>query len=285
MFYALGAYLVWGIAPLYFHALRGVHPVEILGHRIVWSVAFLVLVLSIRRELRPALRLLTSRAVGSLCVSSLLIGLNWLLFIYAIVSGRTLQASFGYFINPLVTIALGVFFLKERLSRTQVVCLSVAAIGVGIQLLGFGELPWLSLTMAISFALYAVLRKQGNVPPLPGLLVETILTMPFALVGFWWLHSTGRLVFPYAPGATQGLLAAAGVITAVPLLLFVAGTQRIPLSVLGFLQYIAPSLQFFMAVAVFGEPLSTAKLVSFACVWLSLALLLITPFVARPRAA
>ncbi len=274
MIYAVSAYTLWGVAPIYFHALRAVSAWEILCHRIVWSVLLLFGILAVRREITATLRLVRNvRALGSLALSSFLICTNWLLFIYSVVNARTLEASFGYFVSPLITIGLGVLFLRERLSRAQAAALLFAAAGVGVQLVALGHMPWLALTMAASFALYGLVRKRSSVGPLPGLTIETLVALPASLIGLGLLFDRGQMSFLRGSVAIDVLLISAGLVTTIPLLFFVAGTQRIRLSLLGFLQYISPTGQFLMAVAVFGEPLNRDKLVSFILVWIGLLLM------------
>jgi chloramphenicol-sensitive protein RarD len=273
--YGLAAFAWWGVAPLYFRAIKQVSAIEILCHRVVWSVVLLLGLVAARRELKSTLHILKpSRTLFYLIVSSSLICLNWGLFVYCVITARTLDASFGYFINPMVTIAMGVVLLRERLTRLQIVCVGIATAGVAVQLIALGRLPWLSLVLAGSFALYGLVRKQTGVKPIPGLTVETLLALPAALIGFAWLGRGNDLYFGHSGITLDGLLLSAGVITTVPLLLFVAGVQRVPLSTVGFMQYIAPSCQFLIAVFVIGEPLNRYRLLSFALVWLSLVILL-----------
>ncbi len=268
----LGAYLSWGVLPLYFKALAHVPPSEIVAHRIVWSLLFLAALITLGKRWAAFRRALSQpRLMLILCATALLIAVNWLVFIWAIAAGHVLEASLGYYLNPLVNILLGTLLLKERLTRTQVAAVLLAGIGVGVLALGSGSGLWISLSLAASFALYGFLRKVAPVEALEGLAMETLLLTPFALAWLVWVEVTGSLTFG-AEGVTDGLLMLAGAITAVPLLLFTGAARRLPYSTLGFLQYLAPSLQFLLAVAVFGEPFTQAHMICFGAIWTALAI-------------
>ena len=268
----LGAYLLWGILPLYFKAVDHVGALEIVAHRIVWSLFFLAaLVTWLGRW--PAIReaVSTPRVLMTLALTSALIAVNWLVYIYAVVSGHVLEGSLGYYLNPLVNVLLGVFLLKEKLSRAQFAAVFLAAAGVAVLAAGAGDALWISLTLAASFALYGYLRKVAPVDSLEGLSIETTILAPIALGWIVWLQASGTGNF-LESRTTDIFLILGGAITAVPLLLFTAAARRLPYSTLGFLQYIAPSLQFLLAVLVFGEPLTTAHIVCFAAIWAALAI-------------
>jgi chloramphenicol-sensitive protein RarD len=269
--FAVAAYGLWGLLPLYFRAVHAVDSLEVLCHRVVWSVLFLLGLLALSGNLRSALRLMTSRrTLQPLLLSTALICGNWMLYIYAIATQRTLEASFGYFIGPLLTIALGVTVLHERLNRLQVACLALAALGIAVRLWALGAVPWIAMGLALTSGLYGLVRKRAGIPPVSGLAVETIIALPAAIVGLSWIAASGQLAFMSLGLTTDILLVSAGLVTSVPLLLFLAGTQRLPLSTIGFLQYLAPSLQFVVALVVFGEPLSMANLTSFCFIWAGL---------------
>lgn len=269
----VGAYLLWGVMPLYFKAIDRVPATEIVSHRIVWSVVFLGLLATLFRRWPPIrAAVATPRVLMTLTVTALLIAVNWLIFIYAVVSGHVLEASLGYYLNPLVNVLLGVVLLKERLTRAQVFATLLAAAGVAVLAAGAGSGLWISLTLAASFALYGFVRKVAPVDALEGLFVETALLTPFALGWLIWLNQTGTLGFGTFGTTTDLLLALGGAITAIPLLMFTAAARRLPYSMLGFLQYIAPSLQFLLAVLAFGEPLTTSHVVCFGAIWTALAL-------------
>ncbi len=266
LFCGLAAYICWGFIPLYFHAVSNVQPVVVLCHRVLWSVLFIVIVISIRGEwpsVWPVLR--NARNLKLLSAGAALIAINWLVFIYAVISKQVLQASLGYFINPLLSIFLGMIFLRERLRRWQWLAVLIAGVAVLNLALRSATLPWIAVSLAVSFGLYGLVRKKVDIDSLHGLLVETIILLPPALIvvalPFGHTFSTGTL----------GLLSLSGVVTAVPLLLFGGALRRLKLSTMGFLQYVGPTLQFLVAVVVFHEPLDRAKLLSFAVCWLAIA--------------
>jgi len=266
----LGAYLLWGVLPLYFKALGHVAPSDIVAHRILWSVIFLAAVLTLWRRW-PALRgaLAAPKVMLTLAITALLIGGNWLVYIWAVLNGHVLEGSLGYYLNPLVNVLLGVVLLKERLTRPQAFAVLLAAAGVAVLALGAGDGLWISLTLAASFATYGFLRKVAPVKSIEGLSIETLILAPIALGWVLWREEAGSGGFGATLG-TDSLLILAGAATAIPLLLFTAAAKRLPYSTLGFLQYIAPSIQFLLAVLVFGEPLTTAHLVCFGAIWTAL---------------
>ena len=267
-------FISWGLIPLYFRALAGVPPFEIVGHRIVWSAIFLAALLALVpasggfTRFRTAVR--APRLLALLAFTSLLTAGNWVVFIWAVDVGRLLEASLGYFINPLVSVALGAIFLGERLRRWQWIAVLIAIGGVAVRVWQVGALPWIPLFLAGTFGVYGLLRKRTPIDPVSGLFIETLLTTPFALAWLAWLHQRGSLSF--GSGAhTDWLLPLAGVLTAVPLMLFAVGARRLPLATIGFMQYIAPSLNFIIAVWVFREPFDAPQLLAFALIWAALA--------------
>lgn len=266
----LSAYLCWGFLPIYFKLLGGVLPTEVVAQRVIWSVLLLgVLIAAWRRGPKLLAALRNRRALLILSASALMIGGNWLLYIWAIGARHVLETSLGYFLNPLVNVLMGVLLLKEKLTRAQAIAVGLAAVGVAVLAVGADGL-WISLGLALSFATYGLLRKIAPVESLEGLAIETILLLPFAALYIAWLASHGALAFGTTPGLSV-LLALGGVITAVPLLLFAAAARLLPYSTLGLLQYLAPTIQFLLAVLAFGEPLTTAHLVCFAFIWAGLA--------------
>ena len=273
LLFGLGAYLLWGVLPVYFKALVHVAPTEIVAHRIVWSLVFLGALVTLWRRW-PAIRaaVTTSRVLMTLLVTSLLIGVNWLVYIYAVVSGHVLEGSLGYYLNPLVNILLGVLLLKEHLTRAQIGATALAAAGVAILAAGAGSGLWISLTLAASFALYGFVRKVAPVDSLEGLSIETAILAPLALAWVLWLQQTGESGFGRFGFTTDLLLVLGGAITAIPLLMFTAAARRLPYSTLGFLQYIAPSLQFLLAVFAYGEALTIPHIICFAAIWTALAI-------------
>ncbi len=275
MLAALGAFLIWGLAPLYFRAIGSVPPFEIVAHRMLWSALFLAALIAVLPSTGGFARvrgvLAQPRLVGLLGFTALLTGSNWLVFIWAIDAGRLLEASLGYFINPLVSVALGALFLGERLRPLQALAVAIACAGVAWRVWQLGGLPWIPLFLAGTFGLYGLLRKRAPVEAVSGLFIETLLVAPLALGWLLWLQHHGSLSF--GSGAhTDWLLALTGILTAVPLMLFAIGARRLPLATVGFLQYIAPSLNFVVAVWLFREPFDTTQLIGFALIWLALAL-------------
>ncbi|EKE75894.1 EamA family transporter RarD [Gallaecimonas xiamenensis] len=265
-FYALGAYFLWGIAPAYFKLIQAVPATEILTHRVVWSCVLLLGLLLGLRKLAAVRQVFRQRRQWqTLLLTACLIATNWGLFIWAINSNHMLEASLGYYINPLINVALGMLFLGERLRRLQWVALALAALGVLAQLIAYGSLPWIALVLATSFGLYGLFRKKVPVDPIAGLFVETLLLLPAALVYLWWLDSPTGM--SHNTWQLNGLLIAAGVVTTVPLLCFIAAARHLPLSVLGFFQYIGPSLTFVLAVAVYGESFDPHKALTFLFIW------------------
>jgi len=267
----LTAYLLWGVLPLYFKLLEHVPATEIVAHRIIWSVILLGLLATLWRRWSAIRAALTNpRVMMTLFATSCLIAVNWLVYIYAITSGHLLEGSLGYYLNPLVNVLFGVVLLKERLTRAQTFACLLAGAGVAVMAVGAGSGIWMSLTLALSFASYGFLRKIAPVDALEGLWVETLILAPAAL--FWVFHvqAQGTAAFGHQGWLTDALLILGGGVTALPLLLFTAAAKRLPYSTLGFLQYIAPSLQFLLAVLVFGEPFGTAKAVCFGAIWTAL---------------
>ena len=267
----IGAYLIWGgVFPVYFKALGSVPLLQVVSHRIVWSLVFLLFLNCGRWE--GIRRALTRRSLRILATTAILIAANWLLFIYAIVSGQILQASLGYFMTPLANVLLGLVFLRERLSRLQLLSLLLAASGVLVSILRCGSVPWIALILALSFACYGLLRKVVQADALAGLTIETALLAPIAGAYIVFVGVRGDGVFFVSGLSADFLLVMAGVMTAVPLLLFAAAARRLRLTTVGFLQYLSPSLQFCLAVFVYREPFSTVQLVSFTLIWISLFL-------------
>jgi chloramphenicol-sensitive protein RarD len=271
--YGLGAYLAWGLVPVYFKAVAQVPALEVLAHRVVWSVVLLGVLMGIQGRWREAAVVLRNRSTMlTLACSTALIATNWLTFIWAISHGRVLQASLGYFINPLVNVLLGFLFLRERLRGWQKVSVLLAAAGVAYLTISFGRVPWIALVLATSFGLYGLLRKTVPVDAMAGLTLETALLGPAALAFLLVQAARGAAFFPGHSWQMNVLLPLSGVVTAVPLLWFVNGARRLRLSTMGFLQYVSPTEQFLLAVLAFGEPFGHVQQVSFACIWTALAI-------------
>jgi len=269
--FGLSAYLLWGFLPVYFKLLGEVLPAEVVAQRVLWSVVFLAGLILVRRRWSPLRAALGDpKALQILAVSALLIGANWLIYIWAIGARHVLETSLGYFLNPLVNVLMGVLLLKERLTRAQGVAVGLAALGVSVLAVGAASGLWISLSLAGTFATYGLLRKIAPVESLEGLTVETLLLAPLACLYLLWLGMRGGMMFGTGLDLSL-LLALGGVVTAVPLLLFAAGARRLRYSTLGLLQYVAPTIQFLLAVLAFGEPLTTAHLICFALIWTGLA--------------
>lgn len=268
--FGLSAYLLWGFLPVYFKLLGEVLPTEVVAQRVLWSVLFLAgLILIRRRWAQLGAALGNPKALRTLAVSALLIGVNWLIYIWAIGAKHVLETSLGYFLNPLVNVIMGVLLLKERLTRPQGLAVGLAAIGVAVLAVSAAAGLWISLALALSFASYGFLRKIAPVDSLEGLMVETMLLAPLAGLYLLWLGESAAFGTELDLSL---LLALGGVVTAVPLLLFAAGARRLRYSTLGLLQYVAPTIQFLLAVLVYGEPLTTAHLICFALIWTGLAI-------------
>jgi chloramphenicol-sensitive protein RarD len=268
------AFLCWGLFPLYFHAISEVPPMQILVHRVLWSLLFLGIILAARRQWAWLGRLRSQpRVIFSFIVSSLLLSGNWLLYIWAVNNGHVIDASLGYFINPLVNVMLGYLVLKERLRPVQWTAIGIAALGVLWLTWQAGQMPWIALLLAASFGGYGLMRKTASLGALEGLSFETLILFPFALGYLAWLTLHGQNSFSTTTSdTTRWLLVAAGPITAIPLLLFASGARKIPLSVLGLLQYIGPTIQMSLGIFLFREAFTSARLVGFVLIWSALAL-------------
>ncbi|MBK8907481.1 MAG: EamA family transporter RarD [Rhodospirillales bacterium] len=273
VFLALGAFGMWGVFPVYFKAVASVPAAEVLCHRIVWSALFgAILITALGQWPAVAEALARRRIVLTLAASAIVVSCNWVVFIWAVAHDHVLESSLGYYISPLVNVLLGTIVLHERLDRLQWIAVAIAAAGVLYQTIALGTLPWISLALAVSWGLYGLIRKVVEVEALPGLFIETLILTPFALAWLGWLAAHGSGAFGAGGAYMDVLLALSGVLTAMPLILFVAGARRLPLTTLGLLQYTVPTLHFLMAVVVFKEPFGPERLVTFACIWLGLAL-------------
>lgn len=275
---ALGAFVFWGVSPLYFHAVAHVGPWQVVAHRIVWTVLLMLLLMALLGRLGHILPVLRNRRfVLVLACTTLIISANWTIFVWAIEHGRLYEVSLGYFINPLVNVALGMVFLRERLRRWQTVAVLLALIGVGYQLAVLGTVPWVGLWLAVTFGIYGMIRKTVRIDPLVGLFVETLLMLPIALTFLIWLAAAG--LGDFGPAFIGGggwvislLLVCSGIATGVPLVLFVTGAQRLTYTTIGLLQYLAPSLQFAIATLVLRETFDPQIFVTFGFIWLALVI-------------
>jgi chloramphenicol-sensitive protein RarD len=284
LIYGLCAYLLWGVFPLYFPLLEPTTPVEILAHRIVWSLVVLLIVLAVTRRwswIRPLLR--DRRQMLLLSAASVTIALNWGVYIYGVNSGQVVQTSLGYFINPLVSVLFGVLLLKERLRATQWAAVGLGTLAVVVLTVDYTGLPWIALTLAFSFGTYGLLKKTLDMGAVESLSTETAILAPAATAYLLFLLATGGSAMVTDGPGTATLLASLGVITVVPLLFFGAAATRLPLTWIGLLQYTAPILQFLIGVFVYNEPMPASRWVGFALVWSALVVLTIDSIIAVRR--
>ena len=267
---ALLAYGLWGLMPLYFRLMAPATAIEVVAHRIVWSLALLLLWLGVRGQLGPLWRRLDARLLARLALAALLVSINWLTYVWAVTHGRTLDASLGYFLLPLFNVALGVLLLGERLTRGEWIGVMLAALGVGYLALVSPRLPWVALVLAASFGVYGLVKKQTELPAAEGMALETGLIALPALAVLGWLATRGQLAFGQAGAGTDALLICTGLMSTVPLVAFAVAARRLTLAALGMLQYISPTLQFLLGVFVLHEPVDAQRLAGFAAVWLGL---------------
>jgi len=271
--YAIAAFGFWGLAPIYFKQVASVAPTEVLAHRILWSVVVLVVFLSVSKQFIQIKPLFKEPAkLKWLMLSSLLVSSNWLIFIYAVSVDKILEASLGYFINPLISMLFATLFFHEKLSRNQGFAIGIVLFAVLLQIITLGSLPLISLGLAITFALYGAVRKKVHIASLPGLFVETILLLPLAVGYLWYLYTTGSIAFGMDGHYTTLMLSLAGVVTVLPLLWFNAATIRLKLGTIGMLQYIGPSVAFLVAIILYNEEIDSVKLITFILIWIALAL-------------
>ena len=282
--YGLIAYGLWGVFPLYFNALSkaGVTPVQILAHRVWWSCGLLIVVITLQRRWRELFAALAHRrTLLMLSASTILIALNWLTFLIAVDGGQTIQASLGYFLTPLMNVLLGVTVLGERLRPAQLLSVLIAALGVAIMTVDSGQLPWIALVLAISFAFYGLCRKTVAVDSVMGLAIETMLLAPLAFMALVYWYGTGIAPLPNAQ--TGMLLALSGVATAIPLLCFASAARRLRFITIGFLQYLGPTIQFVVAVLIFKEEFVGMRVVAFGTIWIAIAVYCIDSLLALRR--
>ncbi|WP_327753603.1 EamA family transporter RarD [Sphingobium sp. SJ10-10] len=272
MLAAVAAYGAWGLLPIFFRLLHHVNPVEIVGQRILWSLLLVMALLLARRSLPGLSAILRDRRLMlPLAGSALMIGMNWLIYVWAVNAGHVIATSLGYFLNPLVNVGLGVLLLHEKLRRGQMAAVGIAAVGVAIMAATALTTLWISVTLALTFAFYGLIRKLTPVAPMMGLGVETLLLTPPAIGYLFWLSAHGGVSFGQDMTTTI-LLIIAGAVTTVPLVLFATAAQRLSMTTLGLLQYLAPTLQFLCGTLLFGEKLTAGQMASFALIWLSLIL-------------
>ncbi len=271
--YALGAYLLWGLTPIYWKALRAFSSPEILAHRIVWALLFVAILIALFGQWRAVRRIAGSwRSVAPLMVTAILVSFNWGVYIWAVNAGNVLEASLGYFMNPLVNVLLGVIFLRERLRPWQGFAVLLAGAGVVNLTLSLGVFPWIGVSLAVSFGIYGLIRKIVPAEPLVGLSIETALMLPIALAYLAYLSSTGTAVAESADLGLWLLLIGGGVVTALPLLWFAQAAKRLQYTTLGLVQYVAPSMQFGLAVFLYDERFTNAHLITFASIWVGIVI-------------
>lgn len=273
---ALGAYFLWGVMPIYWKLIVGASSEEVLAHRIIWSFVFMVIILLVTKNMKPLaadiIELISARKRLYIIIgASLVITLNWYIFIWSVDHGHVVQASLGYYINPLVSVLLGIIFLKEKLSMWQLVSFFLALVGVLMMTIQAGVFPWISLSLALSFGLYGLLKKVVHLRAMTGLTIETAIVTPLALIYLLIFDPSGEPFHTSTPGLAL-LLAGAGIVTAIPLLLFAVGANRISLTMIGFFQYIAPTLMLILGTLVYHEPFDREHLLSFFMIWVSLIL-------------
>jgi len=275
-YFALAAYSVWGFAPVYFKLIDHVNLLEIICHRIIWSSVLLLAILAIKKDL-GTLRITRNQLFVLVGTALLLFG-NWLVFIYGILNNNIVETSLGYFINPLVSVFLGMIFLKESPRPLQWVAISIAGAGIAFQLIFFGAIPWIALTLAFSFGFYGLLRKNLNFPSITGLTIENLTLLPLAIVMIIWLHYNTGLSFGSVNTQTNVLLMLGGVVTSFPLLCFAAAVTRLSLTAAGMFQYLAPSLSLIIAVVVYDEPFELDRIITFICIWTALVIFTVEAF-------
>ncbi|KAB8310637.1 EamA family transporter RarD [Rahnella contaminans] len=269
--FAFIAYLIWGIAPAYFKLIRQVPANEILTHRVIWSFFFMLVLLSVSRSWGDVRRVLAQpKKVGMLLITALLVGGNWLIFIWAINHDHILEASLGYFINPLVNVVLGMLFLRERFRSLQWFAVALAFAGVLVQVWLFGSVPIIAIGLSLTFAFYGLLRKKIGVDSQTGMLIETLWLLPVAGVYLFFIANSPTSNLAANPWSLDLMLMAAGIITTIPLLFFTAAAARLKLSTLGFFQYLGPTLMFLLAVVFYGETVHPSQLITFGFIWVGL---------------
>ena len=269
--FGLLAYGIWGFFPLYFRQLSHLAPMDVLSNRAVWAFVFVSLLLTLRGNWSKVLAIFrTPRQFAMLALAALLVGSNWLMFLWAVSHQQVVASSLGYFLTPLVNVLLGLVVLKEKLNRLEWISVSLAVAALANEVISLGSLPWVSLFLAATFGTYGLVRKQVPVDALSGLWLETLAMLPVCGIYALWMAHSGHLVFAAQDTSTAALLLGAGIITALPLIAFAAATQRLDLATVGMLMYINPTMQFVTAVWIFGEPLQAGRLISFGLIWLGL---------------
>jgi chloramphenicol-sensitive protein RarD len=283
IWYAVGAYVFWGLFPVYWKVLGHIPALQLLGHRIVWSFLLLLVVILVARQWREFRASLNRRVLIIYSVAAVLIAINWLTYVWAIGAGFIVETSLGYFINPLLSVLFGVIFLRERMRPLQWIPIGLAAAGVLYLTFAYGSLPWIALTLAISFSIYGLVKKTAPLGSFHGLTLETAIRFVPALVFLVYSEFAGTGAFMHSPAYVNLMLFGAGVVTVIPLLLFASAARRIPLTSIGVLQYINPTMQFLLGTLVYKEPFNQHRLIGFAIVWAALILFGVEGLIARRR--
>jgi chloramphenicol-sensitive protein RarD len=280
---ALAAYVLWGVFPFYWKLLLGVPALQIMTHRVVWSFVFLAVIVAVRREWRGLRQVATRRTLAIYLLSGCLLSVNWLTYIWSVNAGHIIESSLGYFINPLVSVLLGLVFLREKLRSWQWVPIGLAAAAVLYLTISYGRLPWIALVLAFTFGLYGLIKKLAPLGSLHGLTLETGMVLIPALIYLLVAEANGTGAFGHVGLVKTLLLAFTGVVTAVPLLFFASGARRIPLAMLGILQFVSPTLQFLIGILVYGEPFTEQRIIGFSMIWLAVILYSVEGLFARRR--
>ena len=276
-FFAFLSYAIWGVFPLFWKLLEHVSSMEILLGRVIWSCVFttiFIVLIGQRKKLMADVCYLwkDKRQFFSLMAAAFFISINWYIYIWAVTHDRVLESSMGYYINPIISVVFGMIFFKEKLSRPTIVALFIALLGVLVMTVNYGQVPWASLLLALSFAIYGVLKKRIVLDATRGLAIETLFILPFALMYYVYLYSNDSMQFLHEGWQTDVLMMISGIITAIPLILFAKGAQKIPLYLLGFIQYVSPTITFLLGVFLYHEPFTEVEVIAFGCIWTAIAI-------------
>jgi chloramphenicol-sensitive protein RarD len=278
----LGAYALWGFFPIYWKLLHQVPALQVIGHRIGWSFLFLLAILLVTRQWQAfRTSALVPKTLGMYLIAAILLSINWLIYVWGVNAGFIVETSLGYFINPLISVLLGVIFLGERLRKAQWAPIGLAAAGVTYLTVTYGRLPWIALSLAFSFGTYGLVKKLAPLGSLFGLTLETALVFPLAMVYLSVLHFDGSGSFLHEGPVTDLLLVGTGIVTSIPLLMFASAARQIPLTMIGILQYVAPTIQFLIGVFLYHEPFDRSRLIGFGLVWLALVIFWVENYLAR----
>jgi len=284
MVYGIGAYVLWGFFPIYWKFLHHVSAFQVIGHRIAWSFVILILYILVTKKWDDFRAVsFNKRTVAIYVVAGILLSINWLIYVWGVNANFIVETSLGYFINPLLSVLMGVIFLRERLRPSQWIPVTIAAIGVGYLTFVYGRLPWIALSLAFSFGFYGLVKKLAPLGSLYGLTLETASVLPIALIYLTYVQVDGTASFLHDGLTTDFLLACSGIVTSIPLLMFASAAKQIPLTMVGILQYIAPTLQFLIGIFLYKEPFDHAHLIGFSIVWVALVLFWLENFLSQTR--